>query len=221
MSCEEDVFTNCSCQIPGWSKDFQVFGQNETKDDLILSAFHYTSSIDSREYFKQRGTLGYYQNGGYIVDINKRYLKAKQILSQLRDLKWMDDQTRCLFICMGTYNANSGLYMQTIIQLERLSVGGIQAHVKAFSFKLYPFVGLWDYLILLILIVFACITLGNVIRLFSRLRKMQKTNLFAWTMIIPLLNIFFSMMIIFGFIVKIDQLLVLRDELVAHPGKYI
>ena len=121
---------------------------------------------------------------------------------------------------MGTYNANTGLYMQTIIQLERLSVGGIQADVKVFSFKLYPFVGLWDYFMLLVLIVLACLTIGSGIKLFSRVRKMQRSTLLTWSVIFPLMNIFFSTMIIFSFIMRIDQLLVLRDELVAHPGKY-
>lgn len=220
-------YLNFKCKIPTENQLNQAFLnylnlftgwkiENVTRDKEILSAFNYTSSADSGEYFEQMGALEHYETGGYIIDINNRYKKAKNILSRLNDSSWLDDHTRCLFICLNTYNTNNGLYMQTIIQMEKLFLRNVLPMVKVISFKLYPFVNLWDYLILLFLAIFVCITIANTISLVIYVWNVRKLS---WEVLLSLLSLISSFMIIVGYSLKIDQLLTIRDNLITNPGQ--
>jgi polycystin 1L2 len=110
---------------PGWnmsSNDTVGMWSNQSKS--INKAFTYTPSdqLDTYTYVGEHGTYG---AGGYIYEFRGRMSEMKGNISRLRQLSWLDMQTRAVIIQMSLYNPNVNLFICVTLLVEFIPTGGL------------------------------------------------------------------------------------------------
>jgi hypothetical protein len=106
--------------LPGWST-------NETTQNYsssINQAFIYQTSeqLDTYIYAGQYAT---YRSGGYVYDFRDSLPTLRNDLSQLRQLGWIDRQTRAIIINMNLYNPSIAIFTSATIIAELLPSSGV------------------------------------------------------------------------------------------------
>ena len=96
------------------------------------------------------GFYSAYDGGGYLVSLGDDETTATASIRRLREQNWLDDLSRALVVEFAVYNANSNLFTVVKIIVETPATGGI--FLKAFveSFKPYPYVDAWDFILLVL-----------------------------------------------------------------------
>lgn len=110
---------------PGWT--YVLNSTTETignYSDSIRRAFMYNSSehLDTYSYIGEHATYG---AGGYVYEFRGKTSEIMANLSLLRELSWLDMQTRGVIIQMSLYNPNVNLFIFVTILAEFLPTGGI------------------------------------------------------------------------------------------------
>lgn len=86
------------------------------------------------------GQLDWYGGGGYVVPlIAKRYEDGEKLIkkmTQLEKSRWIDKDTRAVFIEFGTYNAQVNLFVVVTVLAEFLPGGGIVPYYHIDPIKL-------------------------------------------------------------------------------------
>jgi polycystin 1L2 len=131
-NCEDDYsFSNEEKDsfAPGWI--------NETTEEYsssIEQAFQYQAKFDTYVYMGNHAT---YSCGGYVYEYRGRLIDLQSNLSLLHQLKWIDQQTRAVFIQFNLYNPNIALFTSVTLLVEFLSTSSLdpQALFQPFSFQ--------------------------------------------------------------------------------------
>jgi len=66
-----------------------------------------------------------YGSGGYVYEFRGRLSDLRNHLSQLRQLQWINGQTRAVIIQFSLYNPNVQLFTSVTLLIELLPTGGI------------------------------------------------------------------------------------------------
>lgn len=87
---------------------------------IIRRAFQYQSGnqLDTYVYV---GNHGSYLGGGYVYEFRGRLPELRYNISQLRQLGWIDSQTRAVIIQLTLYNPNVQLFTSVLLLAEFLS----------------------------------------------------------------------------------------------------
>ncbi|CAH1257155.1 PKD2L1 [Branchiostoma lanceolatum] len=64
-----------------------------------------------------------YDSGGYVIDIDPRPPDHNHHLSELRNMSWIDRQTRAVFVDFTLYNANVDLFNVVSVLVETPAIG--------------------------------------------------------------------------------------------------
>ncbi|KAI3380764.1 hypothetical protein SNEBB_003260 [Seison nebaliae] len=110
----------------GQAKIFADFEM--TKND---TEFFYTdpSQIDGLPY---AGLRTLYSGGGYVFKIRGSTTALSEAINKLKDGKWLDQQTRAVFIEWGIYNAWANIFCSCTMLLEWLPTTGF---IKSYRFE--------------------------------------------------------------------------------------
>ena len=85
----------------------------------------------------QWGKISVYGGGGYISDLEINLPVSKATIQELNQNRWIDKQTRALFIEFTVFNPFVNLFCWTNIVFEYLPEGGIIPSITTKVFKLY------------------------------------------------------------------------------------
>ncbi|XP_078670104.1 polycystin-1-like protein 2 [Branchiostoma floridae x Branchiostoma belcheri] len=112
---------------PGWAKLSNMTGLPNKSSPWI---YRQTDSIWS---------LSHYDSGGYVADIDPRSPKHNEHLSELRNMSWIDRQTRAIFVDFTLYNANVDLFCVISILVETPATGRARAQFDLPVLRLHLF----------------------------------------------------------------------------------
>ncbi|XP_067665494.1 polycystin-1-like protein 3 [Haliotis asinina] len=166
------------------------------------------------------GTFGYYGDGSYIESWNKdqRYASSRRIFVERE--KWLDSQSRALIVEASFYNPNVRLFTRLQVMFEFPTLGGVSFNVDVKTARLYPYVNVWDYLILLLQVVFAVIV---VIRLckFCHSTCCTGERVFSLSTCVFVLEMLLSLCAVIVYGVKIDRTIFVVEEIHNNPENYV
>ena len=100
---------------------------NNQIDVTVRDAWKY-SSARRTQMESWSGDYGYYDAGGYLIDLGKYERYNQRLLDdidQLERFSWLDKATRALFVDALTYNPSVNLFSYVKIVFEMPSTGGI------------------------------------------------------------------------------------------------
>ena len=123
--CEDDynVFNEEKGSFdPEWTSQSE-----QAYSPSIRRAFQYQSdkSLDTYMYVGGHATYG---TGGYVYELRGRLADIRSNVSTLRQLSWIDDRTRAVFIHMSLYNPNVQLFTAVTLLVELAPTGGAYPH---------------------------------------------------------------------------------------------
>ena len=101
-----------------------------------LMPWRYQTPKDLDVYPLQAQLKTYY-SGGYVIEIFPKW-DNKKIIEQAKQRRWLDRQTRSVFIEFALFNAATNNFNMVIFMLEFPPSGGIVPSYSVSTFKLYP-----------------------------------------------------------------------------------
>lgn len=130
-----NVFSSCETAYSMFNEEDQSFTLGWTDvlnsttatllgNDSIRRAFMYNDS-DSMDTYSYVGEHATYGSGGYVYEFRGKMSEIMGNLSALRELSWIDMQTRGVIIQMSLYNPNVNLFIFVTLLAEFLPTGGI------------------------------------------------------------------------------------------------
>ncbi|XP_013386430.1 polycystic kidney disease protein 1-like 2 [Lingula anatina] len=100
------------------------------------------------------GQVDHYEGGGYMVEVSSAN-DSVHILTSLKDLNWIDRLTRAVIVEFTVNNANVNVFSMVRIIVELPAVGGIFIKKELVSFRPYPYVDPFDFVLLLVQVIWA------------------------------------------------------------------
>ena len=110
---------------PGWSAEFNTtLGPMANYSKAISNAFTYRESdtLDTYTYVGEHATYG---AGGYVFEFRGGMSEMLSNISALRQLSWLDMQTRAVIIQLSLYNPNVNLFVFVTILVEFIPTGAL------------------------------------------------------------------------------------------------
>ena len=95
------------------------------------------------------GFQGTYGGGGYIADLGIHRMFANAIVDELFSNKWIDRQTRAVFVEFTQYNSNTNLFTFVSLMAEFPQTGGILTTAHVYPLRVYQHVGSFGIFIFL------------------------------------------------------------------------
>jgi hypothetical protein len=125
----------------GWTQ----FIQNYTPPfgyQAMYNSFQYKNA-DTLQGSPIKGKYDTYDGSGYVYEMRGQLSYIQGNLSLLKEMNWIDRQTRAVFVEFSTYNPNINLMMVTTILIEFLSSGSILVTPRFDTVNLFSNIGGW------------------------------------------------------------------------------
>ena len=137
-----DLINHCTNDFNGQIQDENNYGFGWTKyNESYQPPFGYSSIYNSFQFKDETklqgspidGEFNTYPGHGYVYEMRGQLSYLQGNLSLLREMNWVDRQTRAIFIEFSVYNPNINLVMVSRILLEIVSSGSILSHQARFD----------------------------------------------------------------------------------------
>lgn len=120
-----------SFYLPGWKKVANLTAKACPKP----WQYHGMLDLNGIPYWGQANMYG---GGGYTANLGYNTDQAKRVIADLKTNKWVDDQTRAIFIEFTVYNAHANLFSVMTLLVEMQGLGGAISLLRIETFRLYP-----------------------------------------------------------------------------------
>lgn len=94
------------------------------------------------------GWTNLYSGGGYVAELGYYRSKAREVVHELANLKWLDEYTRAVFTEFTVYNAQSNYFSVMTLLTEFPPTGGTLVYSKTDTIRIYRYVGAYSDIIL-------------------------------------------------------------------------
>ena len=123
----------------GWSQ----FNQNYSPPfgyQAIYNSFQFQDA-DMLQGSSFQGLYNTYAGNGYVYEMRGQLSYVQRNMSLLKEMKWIDAQTRAVFAEFATYNPNINLVMVTTVLAEFLPSGSILVTPRFDTLNLFSDIG--------------------------------------------------------------------------------
>ena len=128
------IIEYCADNLNNENQDQNIYGFGWSQYNVSYSPPNGYLSIYNSFQFKNafslqgspiQGKFNTYDGSGYVYEMRGKLSFLKGNLSLLREMNWIDRQTRAVFVEFSAYNPNINMVMVTTILVEFLSSGSI------------------------------------------------------------------------------------------------
>ncbi|XP_078665528.1 uncharacterized protein LOC144907954 [Branchiostoma floridae x Branchiostoma belcheri] len=91
------------------------------------------------------GEHGTYYGGGYLVELSNSSSADMELIDELQEMDWIDDNTRAVFIEIIVYNANANLFAVLTLLAEFTTLGKAYGQGEIMVVRLYPYTTAWGF----------------------------------------------------------------------------
>ncbi|XP_033737951.1 uncharacterized protein LOC117325653 isoform X2 [Pecten maximus] len=117
------------------------------------------------------GSFGVYGGGGYILKLENDLTNAELILSELQRFKWINRETRAVFLEFTLYNANANLFAYVIFLAEFTELGGLVTWSNIYPFRAYQHTGALGTFAMLCYFIYMIVMIYGTVKLILKFRK--------------------------------------------------
>lgn len=167
------------------------------------------------------GQMGVYGGGGYTADLGYTSDQAKGIIGDLKSNKWVDDQTRAIFIEFTIYNGYANLFSFVTYLIEMQGIGGSDSILRIETFRLYQNTGPGQTLVILCQFVVVIITIILAYVNAKKIYHMRKEYFKNTWNTIQLIVIFLTLSAVVLVVIRLLDAKRSMDKLEENPFLYI
>ncbi|KXJ28705.1 Polycystic kidney disease protein 1-like 2 [Exaiptasia diaphana] len=117
--------------LPGWKKNSNL------TPSVCPEPWRYKGILELNG-IPYWGQANFYGGGGYTANLGYNTDQANRVISELKLNKWIDDQTRAIFVELTVYNAYANLFSVLTHLVEMQGLGGSISLLRIETFRLYP-----------------------------------------------------------------------------------
>ena len=166
------------------------------------------------------GALSTYSDGGYAAHLNLDFGKATKDITQLNVTNWIDRQTRFVVLESMMYNVNSRLFSRLKMIFEISTAGLLLSEQTVESTRLYPYVEMRDYVMLVAQLIFIAIV---IVRLFLLMQSVfmcrNRCNMqYAWSISVQLVQFLLGLAYLVCYIWRIERTINAIEVLMNNKG---
>jgi nitrate reductase NapE component len=133
-----------------------------------------------------------YKGGGYVVSLGRTYERARDVLTELRSLNWLDQLTRAVIVDFSLYNANTNLFVAVTLSFEMTSMGSVIQDHQIKVFRLYDHIGGYGFLVYSFELIFTLFTVYSLVHEIILIGKQRREYFDKFWNIISLITAVFS-----------------------------
>ncbi|XP_021376367.1 uncharacterized protein LOC110465104 isoform X2 [Mizuhopecten yessoensis] len=153
----------------GWSTD--PAGSGCTNSKLFTqNAWTYKHSEDIWGV-AIAGNFEVYGGGGYILKFENGLATSRLILEELKTMKWINRETRAVFLEFTLYNANTNLFTYVIFLAEFTELGGLVTWSNIYCFRAYQHTGALGTFAMLCYFIYMIVMIYGTVKLILKFRK--------------------------------------------------
>ncbi|XP_078585335.1 uncharacterized protein LOC144867284 isoform X7 [Branchiostoma floridae x Branchiostoma japonicum] len=137
--------TDVSSYDVGWTPQNVTFDEAswENVSDFQVPWMYQYASLSAA--VPDTGEHGTYYGGGYIVELSNSSDADMDIIDELQEMDWIDDNTRAVFIEFIVYNANANLFAILTLLAEFTTIGKAYTQGEIMVVRLYPYTTAWGF----------------------------------------------------------------------------
>ena len=131
-SCTSGDFSSASKETTNYGFGWSNFNDSYIPPkgyQSVYNSFQYQDA-DQLQGSSIQGKYDTYDGSGYVYEMRGQLSYVQGNLSLLREMNWIDKQTRAVFVEFSTYNPNINLIMVSTILVEFTSTGTILATAR-------------------------------------------------------------------------------------------
>ncbi|XP_060073663.1 polycystin-1-like protein 2 [Ylistrum balloti] len=152
-------------------------GWNDNTSSTCNSPYLY--SMDAWRYQQSEdiwgtpitGDYGTYGGGGYILELENRLESSRLIVEELIRYRWINRETRAVFLEFTLYNANINLFVYMVFLTEFTGNGGLLTRVDVHPFRPYQHTGALGVYALICYLIYVFALLFGTIKLILKLKS--------------------------------------------------
>ncbi|PAA49240.1 hypothetical protein BOX15_Mlig028406g1 [Macrostomum lignano] len=147
---------------------------NSSKTDYAHEAFLYSTGADLKS-LPYMALINTYSAGGYVFQMRGSEKIVQANIDTLRSMRWLDRQTRAVFVEFAFYNPNINLFGVGTVYFEYQGTGGMFGTYRFDAVNLLSFIGSSSKVMDIFCQVMFCITLlGFIIKELRNLYRMKR-----------------------------------------------
>lgn len=192
------------------AKNYYVLNSAILPDGSIISCpsrWLHNSALELRGY-PFWGKMNLYSGGGYPADLGYDYPTALTVIADLHSHRWVDQQTRAVFVEFTVYNANTNLFGIAFLFVEFLPTGGAFPYAHFVVSRLYSYVGPFSNFILacqIFLILFMFYFMYREGKAIYKQRKAYFNGFFNWMEVAMIVCEFIMVILFLGRLWEVDK----------------
>ena len=165
--------------------------------------------------------LGTYDGGGYVVSLKDTHKYALEMIRSLKAKNWITKYTRALFLECTIYNVNSNLFTNIKALFEFSEVGGISYRTYIESFRPYPYVSTWDFMLLVLQLLWVCVTIYMFIKFIIKLRRNKRNVVGTFWICLEGMILFLNTSAVVTYICRIAAVINAVETIKNNEGEYL
>ncbi|CAI9719574.1 polycystic kidney disease 1-like 2 [Octopus vulgaris] len=138
------------------------------------------------------GEKAVYSSNGYCKDLTGSPSRAMAALDELIKLRWLDNNTRAIFVEFTLYNPNINMFTTVTVMFETPTLGGMASNVIINTFRLYPYTGNYGIFILVVEIICVIFIIIFIEQKIQTVRHLQRKCFGDFWNVLQILNLCFS-----------------------------
>ncbi|XP_013386761.2 polycystic kidney disease protein 1-like 2 [Lingula anatina] len=181
--------------------------------------FNYTTP-DGDKDMAATGMFATYEGGGYFVEINS-LSQGTSVLATLKADSWIDRLTRAIFVEFTINNMNVNVFSMVRIKVELPVVGGIFTTRELVSFRPYPYVNPFDFVLLVIQVIWALVVFYLLVK---EVIKMVKTGVQYFRELwhyVELLDLIFAVTSMVCFVLRTVYIIRSVEDVKNNQGRFV
>jgi polycystin 2 len=155
----DDIIFDCYAAYAQSKEDraqqIPATGQGIALNNATNDAWSYRSA-DELEHSNYEGQIDTYSGGGFAIDLPRNFSSAKAIVANLKNMRWVTEGSRVIFVDYAVYNANVNLFNIGKFIIELPATGGVVTTYRLLTLKFIRYVTTFDYFILACEFLFVC-----------------------------------------------------------------
>ncbi|XP_013384714.1 uncharacterized protein LOC106154780 [Lingula anatina] len=227
-SVVEPMYKLTNSCIPYWEDRFEVrHNHTEEWDIFNLTAGHTMPQgfeykvQDGPNDFWYNGLFGSYPPSGYIVDVSSA-AAATATFTSLKANNWLDRSTRAVFVEFTINNAFVNVFTMVRVAIEFPVTGGMMVSATQSSFRPYPYVEAFDFVLLLIQIIWAIFVIYFFVKELILMFKMKLQYFYRhlWH-VLGLCDCIMAFLSMAFFVLRTVYLVEVVEEVKNNIGKFV
>ena len=198
----------------GWSQNTSLINSLLTPD-----AWRYQST-STLKGIPAAGDLALYGGGGYVAELSINKRVSEDVITELKNNRWIDRNTRAVFLEFTVFNSNVNMFAFATLLMEFPATGGALPFANVYTFRLYMHVGSVGAFVMFCEVVFLILLIYYTVCEILDFKKKRLEYFRNFTHVLQMIIIILSVCTIAMYVYRLNMTSTVIAELKANAERF-